>query len=141
MESLRRARGARRSLGRPTGDGVEEGRRRARRRTLHINLAGKDPDEGMTDIAYEKGRLVPAHDRAGGGARALDAYLRSYFDRHAFQPMTASLFLADLRKNLIKGDEALEKKLMLDQWVYKPGIPANAGAAAGAGLSRPWTRR
>jgi aminopeptidase N len=37
--------------------------------TLHINLAGKDPDEGMTDIAYEKGRLVPSHSRAGRRAR------------------------------------------------------------------------
>ena len=36
------------------------------------------------------------------------------------------MFLADLRTNLIKGDAALEAKLMLDDWVYKPGIPANA---------------
>jgi hypothetical protein len=39
--------------------------------------------------------------------------------------MTASVFLADLRRNLVKGDAALEKKLMLDQWVYQPGIPSN----------------
>ncbi len=40
--------------------------------------------------------------------------------------MTASIFLADLRKNLLQGDQALERRLMLDQWVYEPGIPANA---------------
>jgi aminopeptidase N len=94
--------------------------------TLHIDLAGKDPDEGMTDIAYEKGALFLRTIEQAVGRERFDAYLRSYFDRHAFQPMTASLFLADLRKNLLKGDEALEGKLMLDQWVYKPGIPANA---------------
>ncbi|HEY0116148.1 MAG TPA: leukotriene A4 hydrolase C-terminal domain-containing protein, partial [Allosphingosinicella sp.] len=54
-----------------------------------------------------------------------DAYLRSYFDRHAFQPMTSARFLADLRANLIRGDQALEQRLMLDQWVYQPGLPAN----------------
>jgi aminopeptidase N len=94
--------------------------------TLHINLAGKDPDEGMTDIAYEKGALFLRTVEQAVGRERFDTYLRSYFDRHAFQPMTASLFLADLRKNLLRGDQALESKLMLDQWVYKPGVPANA---------------
>jgi aminopeptidase N len=94
--------------------------------TLHIDLAGRDPDEGMTDIAYEKGALFLRTVEQAVGRERFDAYLRSYFDRHAFQPMTASLFLADLRKNLLKGDEALEAKLMLDQWVYRPGIPPNA---------------
>jgi hypothetical protein len=60
------------------------------------------------------------------GRERFDAWLRSYFDRHAFQPMTSALFLADLRANLVNGDKALEQKLMLDDWVYKPGLPANA---------------
>jgi leukotriene-A4 hydrolase len=36
------------------------------------------------------------------------------------------MFLADIRQNLVKGDKALENKLMLDRWVYQPGIPPNA---------------
>ena len=93
---------------------------------LQLDLTGKDPDEGLTDIAYEKGAAFLRTIEQAVGRERFDAYLRSYFDRHAFQPMTASIFLADLRKHLIKGDEALEKKLMLDKWVYQPGIPANA---------------
>jgi aminopeptidase N len=92
---------------------------------LHIDLKGVDPDEGMTDIAYEKGAAMLRTLEQAVGRQRWDAYLRSYFDRHAFQPMTAQLFLADLRKNLLKGDPALERKLRLDEWVYKPGIPAN----------------
>jgi hypothetical protein len=99
--------------------------------TLHIDLKGKDPDDGMTDIAYEKGALFLRTIEQAVGRERFDAYLRSYFDRHAFQPMTATLFLADLRKNLLKGEEALEAKLMLDEWVYKPGIPANAAKPDG----------
>jgi hypothetical protein len=99
--------------------------------TLHIDLAGKDPDEGMTDVAYEKGALFLRTIEKGVGRGRFDAYLRSYFDRHAFQPMTASLFLADLRKNLLQGDKALEEQLKLDQWVYKPGIPENAARPSG----------
>ena len=39
--------------------------------------------------------------------------------------MTSARFLADLRQHLVKGDQALEQRLMLDQWVYQPGLPEN----------------
>lgn len=55
-----------------------------------------------------------------------DAYLRSYFDRHAFQPQTTAGFLSDLRANLIKGDKDLEAKLELNKWAYAAGLPDNA---------------
>jgi hypothetical protein len=35
------------------------------------------------------------------------------------------MLLADIRHNLVKGDAALEGKLMLDRWVGQPGIPPN----------------
>jgi aminopeptidase N len=93
---------------------------------LHLDLKGLDPDDGTSNIAYEKGAGFLRTIEAAVGRPRFDAYLRSYFDRHAFQPMTSSIFLADIRENLVKGDPGLEQKLMLDQWVYQPGIPANA---------------
>jgi hypothetical protein len=39
--------------------------------------------------------------------------------------VTSAIFLADIREHLVRGDAALERKLMLDEWVYKPGLPAN----------------
>jgi leukotriene-A4 hydrolase len=39
--------------------------------------------------------------------------------------MTSARFLADLREHLVRGDAALEQRLMLDQWVYQPGLPSN----------------
>jgi aminopeptidase N len=95
------------------------------RTALHLDLAGQNPDDGMNDIAYEKGAAFLRTIEQAVGRDRFDAYLKSYFERHAFQPMTARLFLADLRQNLIKGDQALEQKLSLDEWVYRPGIPAN----------------
>jgi hypothetical protein len=70
------------------------------------------------------------------GRARWDAYLKSYFDRHAFQPQTSAGFLADLRANLIKGDQALEAKLQLDQWVYGTGLPDNAVHVRSATLER-----
>ena len=93
---------------------------------LHQLLKGRHPDDGLTDIAYEKGAAFLRVIEAAVGRPAFDAYLKGWFDRHAFRPVTSSIFLADLRQHLIKGDKAIETKLMLDDWVYKPGIPANA---------------
>ena len=93
---------------------------------LHQDLKGRHSDDGLTDVAYEKGAAFLRMIEANVGRDRFDAYLKGWFDRHAFQPVTSSIFLADIRSNLVKGDKALEQKLMLDDWVYKPGIPANA---------------
>ncbi len=93
---------------------------------LHLDLAGQDPDAGMTSIAYEKGAAMLRTIEQAVGRERFDAYLRSWFDRHAFQPATAEMFLSDLRRNLLRGDTELERRLVLDEWVYRPGLPANA---------------
>jgi hypothetical protein len=85
-----------------------------------------DDDGGSSGIVYDKGAIfLRTLERIIGRAR-FDAWLRSYFDRHAFQPMTSARFLADLRANLVRGDRALEQRLELDRWVYQPGLPDNA---------------
>lgn len=97
---------------------------------LHLRLAGRDPDEGMTAIAYNKGSTFLRMLEEAFGRERWDAYLRGYFDRHAFQPMTTERFLADLRAHLIRGDEALEQRLQIDRWVYGAGLPPNAPVPA-----------
>ena len=92
---------------------------------LHLDLKGRHPDDGLTDIAYEKGAAFLRTIEATVGRDRFDAYLKGWFNRHMFQPVTSAMFLADLRQYLVKGDTSLEHKLMLDDWVYKPGIPAN----------------
>jgi leukotriene-A4 hydrolase len=85
-----------------------------------------EPGATAGQLDYFKGStFLRTIERAVGRAR-WDAYLKSYFDRHAFQPQTTAGFLADLRANLIRGDAALEAKLQLDRWAYQPGLPDNA---------------
>ena len=105
---------------------VEAGGPAAPDTRLHLDLKGRHPDDGLTDIAYEKGAAFLRMIEANAGRPRFDAWLKGWFDRHRFQPVTSALFLADLRANLVKGDKDLEAKLMLDRWVYQPGIPANA---------------
>lgn len=92
---------------------------------LHLNAKEGVPDGGSSGIIYDKGAVFLRTLEKIVGRQKWDAYLRSYFDRHAFQPMTSARFLADMRENLIKGDKDLEQKLQLDNWVYKPGLPSN----------------
>ena len=85
-----------------------------------------DPEGSQGQLDYTKGSIfLRTIEQAVGRAR-WDAYLRGYFDRHAFQPQTTAGFLADLRATLIRGDRALEAKLQLDRWAYAPGLPDNA---------------
>ena len=93
---------------------------------LHLDLKGRDPDDGMTDIAYEKGAVFLRTIEQTVGRPRWDAYLRSYFDRFAFKPQTSAGFLADMRATLFKGDKAEEDRIGLDAWVYQPGLPKNA---------------
>jgi aminopeptidase N len=92
---------------------------------LHIDLKGRHPDDGLTDIAYEKGAAFLRTVESIVGRDRFDPYMRGWFERHAFQPVTSAMFLADMREHLVRGDKALEQKLQLDRWVYDPGIPSN----------------
>jgi hypothetical protein len=102
---------------------------------LH-KLPGFDPDGGSSAIDYSKGALFLRTVEGIIGRGQIDAYLHSYFDRHAFQPMTSARFLADFRAHVVRGDAALEQRLMLDQWVYQPGLPSNAVEPHSAAFDR-----
>src|SRR5690606_7000319 len=39
--------------------------------------------------------------------------------------MTTERFLEDIREHLVRGDAALEQQLMMDAWIYQPGMPSN----------------
>ena len=103
---------------------------------LHIDLTGRDPDDALTDIAYEKGATFLRLLEATFGRQAFDVYLRSYFERHAFQSITTSEFESDLREHLLKGDAQAEQRLKLQEWLYQPGLPDNAPVPASEALAR-----
>lgn len=90
---------------------------------LKLDLKGRDPDEGLTDIAYEKGALFLRQIESVVGRDTFDAFLTRYFDAFAFQTMTTEGFITYLNQELIKGDSALANAIQVNKWVYGPGIP------------------
>ena len=89
---------------------------------LKLNLEGRDPDEGMTDIAYEKGHMFLEMLEETYGRETFDAFLKGYFNQFAFQNMTTERFLTYLDKELIAKHD---KKVNVEEWVFGPGLPAN----------------
>ena len=103
---------------------------------LHLDLAGRNPDDGMNDVAYEKGAAFLQTIEAAVGRERLDAFLRAYFDRHAFQPMTSDRFLKELNQQLFAGDEALAGRVRAREWIYEPGLPDNAPVIRSAAFEK-----
>jgi aminopeptidase N len=93
---------------------------------LHVDLAGRDPDDGSTQIPYDKGAALLRLLEDVFGRERFDAYLRGYFGRFAFQSITTATFLADVRAHLGAVDAERLARVGLDAWVYQPGLPANS---------------
>jgi len=99
---------------------------------LHLDLTGRDPDEGMTDIAYEKGANFLETVESVVGRERLDSFLRDYFDHFAFQPMTSARMLDYMKEKLFQPGEAERAKVQA--WVFEPGIPDNVPSIKSAAL-------
>jgi aminopeptidase N len=92
---------------------------------LHIALEGRDPDEGMTAIAYDKGANFLRVLEKRFGRPKFDAFLRRWFDTHRFQSVTTADFVDALRKDLFQGDAGAWAEVGVEKWIHEPGIPAN----------------
>ena len=92
---------------------------------LHPDYTGRNLDDAVTSIPYEKGYLFLRSLEEAVGRDRWDAFLRRYFDTFAFQTMTTEKFVSYLHEQLIRGDSSLIAKVNIDEWVYKPGLPAS----------------
>ncbi|MFN7937661.1 MAG: M1 family metallopeptidase [Bryobacteraceae bacterium] len=93
---------------------------------LHIDLKGRDPDDGATEIPYEKGALLLTHIEQVFGRETFDKWLRAYFANFQFQSITTAEFRSYLRNDLLAYDAARAAKIPLDEWITKPGLPDTA---------------
>lgn len=91
---------------------------------LYLDLYGRDPDEGVSDIAYEKGRFFLRHLEALVGRPRFDQFLKTYFDAHAFKTMDTKQFIDYLNSTLLNEDPTWKEKAKSEEWIYQPGLPA-----------------
>lgn len=81
-------------------------------------------DSAGSAIVYDKGAAFLRTLEREVGRERFDAWLRQWFDNHAFEPATSAMIYEDMRKNLA-GSEAEAERLRLREWIYEPGLPAN----------------
>ena len=65
---------------------------------LRLHLGDRDPDEGLTDIAYEKGSFFLMMFEQLYGRESFDIFLNGYFKKHAFGTSTTIDFIAEIKK-------------------------------------------
>lgn len=93
---------------------------------LHIDLKGRDPEDGQTQLPYEKGVLLLRQLEETFGRQKFDRFLRGYFDHFAFKSITTADFEAYLHQHLLDRQPRLAAKIPLKEWMYQPGLPASA---------------
>jgi leukotriene-A4 hydrolase len=101
----------------------ELGRLPKKDQILHIDLTGRDPDDGMTRVPYEKGALLLRNLEQLVGRERFDAFLREYFDSHRFQSITTEEFESFLRDKLLGYEPDSTKTFDLATWLERPGLP------------------
>lgn len=89
--------------------------------SLAVDFSKRDPDE-VPFIVYEKGALFLRLLEETAGRERWDQFLRAYFDKFAFRPMTTPIFVEHLKTAL----PDVVQKVNIEQWIHGPGIPANA---------------
>jgi leukotriene-A4 hydrolase len=93
---------------------------------LKLSLKGRNPDDGMTSIAYDKGYLFLRSQEELVGREKFDAFLKDYFTSNAFKVMTTEGFVQQLEEKLYKNNGLEMDKDKINAWIYQPGLPADA---------------
>ena len=90
--------------------------------SLKQDLKGKNPDDGVNAIAYDKGFHFLRLCENTVGREKWDEFLTYYFDKYKFKTMVTEVFLQELA-GLMTQEQW--DKVSVEQWVYGTGLPVN----------------
>ncbi len=92
---------------------------------LYLNLEGRDPDEGVTPIAYEKGFFFLLTLESLIGRERFDAFMKEHFTRWSWKSISTRQFVESLEQGLLAEIPGLSERLRPHEWIYQPGLPDN----------------
>ena len=90
---------------------------------LYLSLKGRNPDDGMTSVAYVKGAYFLKTLEATVGRKKMDAFVKAYFEEYKFKTIRTELFHTFLNKNLLYPNNI---EFNTDEWFYLEGLPMNS---------------
>ena len=89
---------------------------------LKQDLVGRNPDDGVTAIPYDKGFHFLRLCENTVGRENWDVFLKEYFDKYKFKTMVTEVFLQELAALLTQEQW---NEIGVEQWVYGTGLPVN----------------
>lgn len=92
-------------------------------------LAGRDPDEALTDVPYIKGQWFLKFLETRFGRDVFDPFLRHWFTTHAFTSTHSAEFERFLEAELLAKHPGKVSIGEVREWLHEPGIPSSATPA------------
>ena len=92
---------------------------------LKLDLTSRNPDDGMTAVAYDKGYNFLRLMEETVGRDTFDIFIKKYFSDNAFKVMDTERFVEYLKENLITQNNLNIDPDFYESWIYKPGLPQN----------------
>jgi leukotriene-A4 hydrolase len=92
---------------------------------LLLNLEGRSPDDGVTDIAYNKGYYFLRSIEEAHGRDKFDSFLKSYFSENAFKSMDTDGFKEYITSYYQKNFNVSLSDSTFNKWITTEGLPAD----------------
>lgn len=92
---------------------------------LKLDLTGRNPDDGVTEIAYNKGYFFLRSIDEQFGRDKFDIFLKDYFSQNAFKVMTTDGFISYIKEYYERKFKIAISDAVLNDWIFTEGLPAN----------------
>lgn len=92
---------------------------------LKLDLKGRNPDDGVTTIAYDKGYYFLRSLEQTVGRAAFDTFVKNYFTSNAFRSMNTESFVDYMKTNLLEKHGITADPQLYNAWIYTEGLPEN----------------
>lgn len=105
---------------------------------LVVDLSTRDPDDGLSNVPYEKGALLLRALEEAYGREAFDPVLNAWFSENAFQSVTTDKFVAFVETRLFAKHTPLagKRKPSLEGWLHEPGVGPDAPTPTSEAFSK-----
>jgi leukotriene A-4 hydrolase/aminopeptidase len=92
---------------------------------LKLDLAGRSPDDGVTEIAYNKGYFFLRSIEEQFGRDKFDSFLNDYFSQNAFKVMDTDGFTSFIKTYYQAKFKISLTDSLLNPWIFTEGLPEN----------------
>ena len=95
---------------------------------LKLDLERRNPDDGVTDIAYNKGYFFLRLFEEKYGREKFDSFLKNHFSSNAFKSVNTDMFIADIKKYYSDTFNITLDDALFTEWIFTEGLPDDCPA-------------